>query len=92
MEAAMDEAADQVVEADISAMIKRTIARIIMQPLPRYGKPRFIDLIRRRMCMIIPPPNKLTNASTHRHLMKNAKCGNSVFLKDQKSSGSFVAT
>ena len=41
----MDDAADQVVvETDSSAVIKKTIARITMQPLPRYGKPRFIDL------------------------------------------------
>ena len=39
----MDEAADHVVETDSSAVIIRTIARITMQPLPRYGKPRFID-------------------------------------------------
>ena len=51
----MDEAADQLVETDSSAVIKRTIARITMQPLPRYGKARFIDLNGPlRMCMRIP--------------------------------------
>ena len=34
----MDEAADQLVETDNSAVTIRTIARITMQPLPRYGK------------------------------------------------------
>jgi hypothetical protein len=51
----MDEAADQLVETDSSAVIMRTIARITMQPLPRYGKARFIDLNGPlRMCMRIP--------------------------------------
>ena len=55
IEGAMDEVADQVVEADSSAVIIRTIARITMQPLPRYGKPRFTDLNGPlRMCMRIP--------------------------------------
>ena len=44
IEVAMDEAADQLVETDSSAVIMRTIAKITMQPLPRYGKARFIDL------------------------------------------------
>ena len=44
-EVAMEEAADQVVETDSSAMTIKTIARITMQPLPRYGKARFINLI-----------------------------------------------
>ena len=51
----MDEVADQVVEADSSAVIIRTIARITIQPLPRYGKLRFIDLNGPlRICMRIP--------------------------------------
>ena len=55
IEVAMDEAADQLVETDSSAVIIRTTARITMQPLPRYGKPRFIDLNGPlRMCMRIP--------------------------------------
>ena len=55
IEVAMDEAADQLVETDSSAVIIRTIARITMQPLPRYGKARFIDLNGPlRMCMRIP--------------------------------------
>ena len=55
IEVAMDEAADQLVETDSSAVTIRTIARITMQPLPRYGKARFIDLNGPlRMCMRIP--------------------------------------
>jgi hypothetical protein len=51
----MDEAADQVVETDSSAVTIKTIARITMQPLPRYGKTRFIDLNGPlRMRMTIP--------------------------------------
>ena len=38
VEVAMDEAADQLVETDSSAVTIKTIARITMQPLPRYGK------------------------------------------------------
>ena len=38
IEVAMDEAADQLVETDNSAVTIRTIARITMQPLPRYEK------------------------------------------------------
>lgn len=56
----MDEAADQLVETDSSAVIIRTTARITMQPLPRYGKPRFIDLNGPlRMCMRIPQTRNL---------------------------------
>jgi hypothetical protein len=52
----MDEAADQLVETDSSAVIIRTVARITMQPLPRYGKLRFTDLNGPlRMYMKIPP-------------------------------------
>ena len=51
----MDEAADQLVETDSSAVTIKTIAKITMQPLPRYGKARFIDLNGPlRMCMRIP--------------------------------------
>ena len=38
----MDDAADQMVGTDSSAVTIKTIARITMQPLPRYGEPRFI--------------------------------------------------
>ena len=59
IEGAMDEVADQVVEADSSAVIIRTIARITIQPLPRYGKLRFIDLNGPlRICMRIPPNSR----------------------------------
>ena len=53
----MDDAADQVVvETDSSAVIKKTIARITMQALPRYGQLRFINLNEPlRICMRIPP-------------------------------------
>jgi hypothetical protein len=60
IEVAMDEAADQLVATDSSAVIIRTTARITMQPLPRYGKPRFIDLNGPlRMCMKIPQTRNL---------------------------------
>jgi mono/diheme cytochrome c family protein len=60
IEEAVPEAADQVVEADSLAVIIRTIARMTMQPLPRYGKLRFTDLNGPlRMCMRIPQTRNL---------------------------------
>jgi hypothetical protein len=41
VEGAGIETADQLVEADSSAVTTKSIARITTQPLARYGKPRF---------------------------------------------------
>jgi hypothetical protein len=45
VEETTEEAADPVVEAGSSLVMIENTARITMQPLPRYGKARFIDLI-----------------------------------------------
>jgi hypothetical protein len=47
-----------VVEANSLAVTIKAIARTTMQPLPRYGKPRFIELTRSvRIRMDRPFPN-----------------------------------
>ena len=51
----MDEAADQLVETDSSAVTTKSIARITTQPLARYGKPRFTHLNRPSRVYIRPP-------------------------------------